>query len=103
MERKNPTIKASIIHIENDKDTKKTYELNGKADVDREPFITENEILEIKVWDSKERPMVISDGHKKKLSENLNRRITSYALNIKAQIKDDIERKVRAQKEEYLK
>lgn len=98
MERKNPTIKASVIQY-----VDRENELKGKADVDREPFLTENEVIEIKVWDSKERPIIISDIHKAKLAENFKRRITDRALNIKAQIKDDIERKVRAQKEEYLK
>lgn len=100
MEKENPTIKASIIHY-----TDKEKELKGKADVNREPFLKEEELIEIKVWDSKERPMIISDEHQKKLTENFNRRITSNALRIKEQIKEDIDKKIKAgkKKEELSK
>ena len=49
--------------------------------------------------------MIISDEHQKKLTENFNRRITSNALRIKEQIKEDIDKKIKAgkKKEELSK
>lgn len=81
-------ISASMINVR-DKGEKGRYGIEGNADVDK--VFSEGDVLEIKVWDSKERPMIISDEHKKKMHENFMRRFTRHALNIRENMKDSRE------------
>ena len=88
-------IVASMVNVENKErniNGKQEYKIEGNPDVDK--VFSEDDVLEIKVWDSKERPAVISDEQSKKISENLMRRYTENALNIKQQIKNDQRRKL---------
>lgn len=86
-----PEVNGTVVTLIPGKEIGKKFE--GEKDVSA-LSLTADEVIEIKAWDSGNRPIVISNEAKNKMKENLSRRLTRYALDIKARMKENQERKL---------
>ncbi len=67
------------------KDCKK-LDIEGSGDLSAE---LQNEIMEIKAWNSNDRPVVLSQAKTDEIQKNFMKRPTEYAQNIRNRIKEN--------------